>query len=132
MTLTTWEWLTVFGTVIGALIPFLLGMGRLVLLQLEKRLDQRFATLATVQEQFVTQAHVRFSALEQTTQTHDQRLTQLLIDLPNYYWRREDAIRQDTHIIHRLDAIAQQVAALSQCEVRACPWRESQVRRNES
>lgn len=90
LVLSPWEWLSLLCVILGCLS----GFGKVLISQVEKRLD------------------ARFTVLDNIAQANDRRLTQLLIDLPLQYQRREDAIRQEVAIIHRLDALAGKVDAL--------------------
>lgn len=127
LTLSPWEWLSLVGGGGLALITLLFGAGRLLLGQFERRLDTRFAALETVRQQAAEQWRANFSALDQTARDSERRLTQLLIDLPLQYQRREDAIRQEVAIIHRLDALAVRVEHILSCDARACPARDTHL-----
>lgn len=118
-----WELFSLLGCGLG----LLLGLGRLLLTQFEKRLDARFAALEACRALATDRWKANFSAVETTVHHTEQRLTQLLIDLPVYYERREDAVRQEVGIIHRLDALAEKVDDALHCDVRACPLRHHEV-----
>lgn len=119
--LSLWELLSLLGFTLG----LLLGLGRLLLVQFEKRLDARFAVQEECRAHSAERWRINFGAVEVTVHQTEQRLTQLLIDLPLYYQRREDAIRQEVGIIHRLDALAGKVDDALRCDVRACPLRHA-------
>lgn len=121
MNLSTWEWLSLIGGLLGVLIPVLIAMGRLLLQQMERRLDLRFSVMEVNREQSSAQWRDKFMSIDTTVRTNEQRLTQLLIDLPLHYQRREDAIRQEVAIIHRLDALALKVDHAFQCDLHTCP-----------
>ena len=125
LTLNTWEWLSVIGGLVGSLALMLLGLGRLLIIQVEKRLDLRFQALEIHREQASLQWRDKFSSLDYTVRANEQRLTQLLCDLPLQYQRREDSIRQEVAIIHRLDALAGKVEQALRCDARACPLRDA-------
>jgi len=125
LTLSPWEWLSLAGGVGLALITLLFGAGRLLLGQFERRLDLRFATLEATRQQAAEQWRANFLSLDEAVRAHERRLTQLLIDLPIQYQRREDAIRQEVAIIHRLDALAIKIEHILTCDTRACPLRET-------
>lgn len=124
MTLTfdLWQFLTMIGFGLG----LLLGLGRLLLAQFEKRLDARFAQLEDHRANATERWRTNFSTMEATIHQTEQRLTQLLIDLPLYYQRREDSVRQEVAIIHRLDALAGKVEAALRCDAFSCPLRQHQ------
>lgn len=88
--------------VIGLLLG---GAGRFLLSQFRSELDMRFAGLEAARQHATEQWATRFEALDSRSQDSERRLMQLLIDLPLQYRRNEDAIRQDTSIIYRLDAL---------------------------
>lgn len=107
MILTFDHW-QLFG-IVGFLLVGLGGMGKVLLAQIEKRLDARFAAMEASREASAAQWRVSFSTLDAMARESERRITQLLIDLPLQYQRREDAIRQEVAIIHRLDALGVKV-----------------------
>lgn len=120
----TFDHWQLFG-IVAFLLAGLGGMGKVLLAQIEKRLDARFAAMETSREAAATQWRTSFAALDQMARGNEQRITQLLIDLPLQYQRREDAIRQEVAIIHRLDALGIKVDAALRCDLRACPLRDT-------
>jgi len=123
MNLTFDHW-QLFG-IVAFLLAGLGGMGKLLLAQIEKRLDTRFAGMEQSREAAAAQWRTSFATLDQMARGNEQRITQLLIDLPLQYQRREDAIRQEVAIIHRLDALGIKVDAALRCDLRACPLRDT-------
>lgn len=111
-----WELFSLFGFFLG----LLLGLGRLLLIQFEKRLDSRFVALEASRAHASERWHDNFSAIETTAHHTEQRLTQLLIDLPLYYQRREDSVRQEVGVIHRIDALAEKVDDALRCDPQHC------------
>ncbi|HRY14868.1 MAG TPA: hypothetical protein P5330_03210 [Candidatus Competibacteraceae bacterium] len=124
LTLSAWEWLSLLGGSGVALVTLLFTLGRLLLAQVERRLDSRFALLEQTRQAASAQWGDRFGQLDTVVRANEHRLTQLLIDLPLQYQRREDSIRQEVAIIHRLDALATKVDHLSTCDLRTCPIRD--------
>ena len=108
---------------LGALLAALFAMGRILLNQVEKRLDERFGAMERIRQESSDAWRTSFSALEAAYHQTDQRLTQLQVDLPLQYQRREDAIRQEVTIIHRLDGIATKVELALRCDRGSCPLR---------
>lgn len=106
--------------IVGFLLVGLGGMGKVLLAQIEKRLDARFAAMESSREASAAQWRISFSTLDTMARESERRITQLLIDLPLQYQRREDAIRQEVAIIHRLDALGVKVDAALRCDLRAC------------
>ncbi len=109
MNLSTAEWVSIIGVLLGTLTPVLLGMSKILVGQLEKHLDLRFEALEERRAQAQAQWREQFGNINTIVRNNEQRLTQLLIDLPHQYQRREDAIRQEVAITHRLDALAAKV-----------------------
>ena len=122
MTFTLEHLIALLGALAG-LLGALFGLGRILLGQVEKRLDDRFGALERIRQQSSDAWRTSFSALEAVCHQTEQRLTQLQVDLPLQYQRREDAIRQEVTIIHRLDGIATKVELALRCDRGSCPLR---------
>jgi hypothetical protein len=120
VTLETWHIISLVIIVLGGYG----SMGLMLLRAVERRLDQRFFAIEEARKSASTTWQNSFTAVEIMVRGNEQRLTQLLVDLPLQYQRREDAIRQEVGIIHRLDAMAIKVDTLSRCDHRTCPLRE--------
>lgn len=94
-----------FWQLVGLLVAFMgcvAGFGKLLLAQVERRLDQRF------------------SALEKTGaewQRLERELLTLKADLPIQYVRREDYVRSQTVVEAKLDALAVRLDHLKLREV---------------
>lgn len=112
---------------LGALLAALFAMGRILLNQVEKRLDERFGAMERIRQESSDTWRTSFSALEAAYHQTEQRLTQLQVDLPLQYQRREDAIRQEVTIIHRLDGIATKVELALRCDRGSCPLRDARA-----
>ena len=121
LTVEPWQLLTIIASVLATCV----SAGKLLLAQVERRLDLRFAAMDQSRQAATETWRASFEALESITRDNDKRLTQLAIDLPMHYQRREDAVRQEVAIIHRLDALSTKVDAALRCELRACPLRDS-------
>lgn len=121
LSMTAAEWLGVLGSCLCALMMSLFAMGRLLLSQVQKRLDERFSTMEESRAHAAEQWRNSFAALEHNAAATERRLTQLLIDLPLHYQRREDAIRQEVAIIHRLDALSDRIGSALHCDASHCP-----------
>lgn len=107
-TLNLWEVLTLVGTVTATF----LALGRMFIAQAEKKVDERFIGLSRQTAQ-----------IDANARQTDQRLMQLLADLPVQYQRREDAIRQEVAIIARLDALNEKMMRILECNAMQCPAR---------
>jgi hypothetical protein len=121
MTLSPGEWISLLGGGSTLFFGLLITLGRLLISQVEHRLDERFNALEVHRQVASQEWRASFGELEKNQRETEQRLIQLLIDLPEHYQRREDSIRQEVAIIHRLDALAGKVEQALQCDLHACP-----------
>ncbi|HEU4601564.1 MAG TPA: hypothetical protein VFS24_06335 [Steroidobacteraceae bacterium] len=87
------------GGVAGAMLAALYGFGRLLVRQIEKRLDERFTTRDKSIEEIKTQ----ISKVETHGRTLESDILRLRAELPNEYVRREDWIRFSGTIDAKLD-----------------------------
>lgn len=115
------EWISLLGGGATLFFGLLITLGRLLISQVERRLDERFAALEMHREHASQEWRASFNELEQNQRGTEQRLIQLLVDLPEHYQRREDSIRQEVAIIHRLDALAEKVDQALHCDLKTCP-----------
>lgn len=81
-------------TLLLSFISFSLAAGKILFAQIDKRLDARFASIETVG-----------GRVAGDVERMDADLKQLKIELPLHYQRREDAIRDHTVMLSRLDAV---------------------------
>lgn len=90
MSVQLWQLVSLMLTVVGALF----ALGRLLLAQIDKRLEQRFHAIEreAAQWQNLERDFLRFQA-----------------DLPLHYLRREDYVRGQSVIESKLDAIANEL-----------------------
>ena len=121
ISLDHWQLLSLIGFILATIV----GAGRVLLSQVERRLDLRFSSMEASRQAATEVWRANFEGLENITRENERRLTQLAIDLPMHYQRREDAVRQEVAIIHRLDALSVKVDAALRCDLRACPLRDS-------
>jgi hypothetical protein len=112
-----------FTWLVGLLIAFfgaVWAFGKVLLKQIEKRLDERFASQETArvesqkqQETARTEAQAhwenRFIQLEQLARATDREMLLMRGDLPNQYTRREDTIRNQSVLEARMDALMNEV-----------------------
>lgn len=124
LSMTAAEWLWVIGACTVALMTLLLAMGRLLLAQIEKQLNARFTAAEEARKHASEQWQTNFSGLDLRASDTDRRIMQLLIDLPNQYERRDDAIRREVGIIHRLDVVGDKITRLMECDITRCPIKE--------
>ena len=107
-TLNLWEALSVAGGIVMTLIV----LARIILAQAETKQNDRFIGMGR---------HI--AQTEDTLRQTDQRLMQLLTDLPLHYQRREDAIRMEVSLHHKLDALGEKMMRMLECNNRQCPTR---------
>jgi hypothetical protein len=92
--LPVWQLLTILGGVLGAFV----GLVKLLLNQLGRRLDQRFLTMDD-----------RFTVVAKDSERLREveiGLERLRGEMPLHYVRREDYVRNQTVIEAKLDALA--------------------------
>lgn len=108
-----WQLLTALAGMIVAFTAFAFAAGRLLLAQIDRRLDERFVAMEGTRK--IAQAHwdERFATvLEQARedargwQRLERDFLEFRAELPNQYVRREDYIRNQTVIEAKLDAVA--------------------------
>jgi hypothetical protein len=124
LTLTPGEWISLLGGGSTLFFGLLITLGRLLISQVEHRLDERFNALEVHRQASSQEWRASFAELEKAQRGTEDRLIQLLIDLPEHYQRREDSIRQEVAIIHRLDALAGKVEQALHCDLHACPLKD--------
>ena len=103
--MTPTELAAAVGALIFAVGLLLGGAGKLFLALFRRELDTRFSALEAARQHATEQWSTRFEFLDAKASESERRVTQLLINLPLQYQRREDAIRQETAVIYRLDAL---------------------------
>jgi len=88
------------------------AFGKVLLKQIEKRLDERFAAQETLRMESQKHWDTKFAAIDQARrdesgqwQRIERELLSLKADLPTQYVRREDYIRNQTIIEAKLDAV---------------------------
>ena len=81
------------------------AIGKLVVAQFDKRLDERFHAQDEARKEGKRQWDERFQKIEARGDRFERDLTQLMRDLPSSYVRREDAIRENTTLNAKLDAL---------------------------
>lgn len=106
----------------GLLLAFLgasFGAGKLLLAQVERRLDERFDTQERTRRENSEHWDQRFQTLERAAREEasqwarvERDLLTLKADLPVLYVRREDYVRNQTVIEAKLDAVALKIENL--------------------
>ena len=99
--LELWHLITLLIAFLGAVWSF----GRVLLAQIDKRLDERFSAQETRRQEAQAQWDQRFSAIEAESRKREREHLKLLAELPREYVRREDHIRFETTINAKLDAL---------------------------
>lgn len=92
------------------------GFGKLLLTQIERRLDERFATQEASRKSNHQEVERRLSGIESAAreesgqwQRVERELLSLKADLPVHYVRREDYIRGQSVIEAKLDGLATKI-----------------------
>lgn len=93
------------GGAAGTVVTGYWALARLVVAQFEKRLDERFEAQNAARVEGRRAWEDRFRKIEERQESTDLDLTALIRDLPSSYVRREDAIRENTTINAKLDAL---------------------------
>lgn len=101
---------------VGLLLSFIgsaFTMGRILLAQVEKRLDARFASQEEARQLHSEHWDARFSGLERAAHEEagrvrriEREMMDLKAELPLHYVRREDYIRGQSVIEAKLDGLA--------------------------
>ncbi len=81
------------------------ALARLVVAQFWKRLDERLAAQELARQENRRIWDERFMRIEERLESNERDITQLMRELPTSYLRREDAIRENTTINAKLDAL---------------------------
>jgi len=87
MTIELWQLISLALTFLGVLVT----LGKVLLAQIDKRLEQRFAMVERDLQQ---------------VRNFERELLQFKADLPHHYVLREDYVRNQTIIEAKLDALA--------------------------
>ena len=77
----------------------------LLIRQIERRLDERFAAHEMAERNYLRQSDERLKLVEQAGRQQERELLQMKADMPMNYVRREDSIRDQTIINAKLDAL---------------------------
>ncbi|MDR2187003.1 MAG: hypothetical protein LBE62_03000 [Azonexus sp.] len=95
-----------------AFFGFLFAAGKLLLMQIERRLDERFTVLEESREQAGKHWDERFAAIEGQRRREsegwsalEREFLKFQADLPLQYVRREDYVRGQSVIEAKLDAL---------------------------
>lgn len=107
--LELWQLVTLLLAFFGAVWAF----GKVLMGQLDKRLDERFKAQESLREQAQRHWDTKFAGLERASvieanqwQRIERDLLSLKADLPVQYVRREDYVRNQTVIEAKLDSVA--------------------------
>jgi len=99
---------TIIGVGVAIIVSIVGGywaLGKLVLAQFDKRLDERFAAIERARDAGRILWEQRFERYEADQRRQERDLLRLKAELPTQYVRREDHIRFETVIYARLDAL---------------------------
>lgn len=99
-------------TLLVGFLSFVLAAGKLLLSQIDRRLDERFCAMEKARKEDSKHWDERFAQLQQQVQRDAQNVAELertLLrhqgDLPLQYVRREDYVRGQSVIEAKLDAV---------------------------
>ncbi|MBI2313569.1 MAG: hypothetical protein HYU77_13800 [Betaproteobacteria bacterium] len=98
---------------VGTLIAGAWALVKIVVGQFEKRLDERFRALESARTDAQKQWDSRFRVIEEGQREMERDVSRLREELPVHYVRREDAIRSETVINAKLDALAAKIDRLT-------------------
>lgn len=87
-------------------VTFAGAFGKILLAQIEKRLDERFTVRDANQAAVQSEWRGLFSKLEEASRMLERDFHQFQVRLPEQYVRRDDYIRGQTVIEAKLDALA--------------------------
>jgi len=102
MTIELWQLISLAATFLGVLVT----LGKILLAQIDKRLEQRFAMVER--------------DLRQVRQ-FERELLQMKADLPHQYVLRDDYVRNQTVIEAKLDALALKLENVQLRDKRGAP-----------
>lgn len=113
MELTHNELLSAFGGIITLILGAIAILGKLLVAQVDRRLEERFATQESARAEAQKLWMEKFAALEQCSQREaaewqrlEREILTLKADLPMHYVRREDYIRNQSVIEAKIDGLA--------------------------
>jgi hypothetical protein len=101
-----------FTWLVGLFVLFVLAawaLGKVLIGQFDKRLDERFATQEVARTEAQEHWENRFSQIETLARSTDRDMLLMRGDLPNQYTRREDTIRNQSVLEARMDALMNEV-----------------------
>lgn len=114
LTIGFWQ----FGGMLAGLASFFLmalaGLSKLLLSQFAQKIDARFDAQEEVRKQSAARWEQQFRSLDDSQRRFDKEMADLRLELAKQYVRREDAIRDQTVIQAKLDALAAKVELLTQ------------------
>lgn len=97
---------------LGTLVGVLWAFGRLLLTQIERRLDERFTALDQHRQDDRAAHGARMDRLDETTRHLERQVADLRAELPREYQRREDAIRSESTVMAKLDNLSLKIDGL--------------------
>jgi hypothetical protein len=97
-----WHVITLVITLLGAFWTLI----NLIVRQFDKGLDKRFDVIDMARNESNKSHKERFDRIEESQRNQERELLSLKADLPERYVRREDAIRSETVVNAKLDALA--------------------------
>lgn len=115
-----WQVLTFGVAQLTMIVGLLIGAGRMLLSQVEMRIDQRFEDLQKRRDESRSQCLSQMARLDTERreevaqwQRVERDLLSLRADLPLSYVRREDFVRSQTVVEAKIDAIAAKIETIN-------------------
>jgi hypothetical protein len=113
VTFEVWDLLKAIGPLLGGFLVAMFTLGRLLIGQFDKRLNERFSAQDKAREKSEKHWDSKFSALEQALATEakewqriDREILVMKAELPNQFVRRDDYIRNQSVIESKIDGLA--------------------------
>lgn len=96
-------------SIVGAAAAILTGywgLARLLIAQIERRLDDRFAAHAETERSYIRQSEERWKYIEEASRKQERELLMLKAELPREYVNRTDYLRRETIIEGKIDQLS--------------------------
>jgi biopolymer transport protein ExbB/TolQ len=104
-----WQLITLLASMLTAFVASIWALSKALLRQFQQDLKQRFAHQEQLRQEARAAHDQRFAAIETAVSERERDLLRLRAELPVHYVRREDAIRSETVINAKLDALATKI-----------------------
>lgn len=109
-----WHLIGIEAGLLAFFLAALAGMAKLLLGQIQRGLDQRFKAQDEARVESAKVWAVRFDALQANSTRLERELGDMQLEIARNYQRREDAIRDQTIVQAKVDALAAKTELLVQ------------------